>query len=59
VPAYWLLERIPSTRDAARRLGLVRLPAMVRALVAAVENPPAGVRVLEVPDIRAAASSGS
>jgi hypothetical protein len=32
---------------------------MVRALVAAVENPPAGVRVLEVPDIRAAASSGS
>jgi uncharacterized protein YbjT (DUF2867 family) len=59
VPVYWLLERIPSTRDAARRLGLVRLPAMVRALVAAVENPPAGVRVLEVPDIRAAASSDS
>ena len=58
VPVYWLLERIPSTSEAARRLGLVRLPAMVRAPVAAVENPPAGVRVLEVPDIRAAARSG-
>jgi uncharacterized protein YbjT (DUF2867 family) len=57
LPAYWLLERLPATRESARRLGLVSLPQMVRALIFAVENPPAsGARVLEVPDIRREAS---
>jgi len=53
IPIYWIAEKIPSTRDSARRLGLVTLPQMVNALVAAVESPPLGVRVLEAPQIRA------
>ena len=56
-PAYWLLERLPPTREGARRLGLVTLPQMVIALVAAVEAPPRGTRIVEVPGIRAASLS--
>ena len=52
VPAYFVFERLPGTRDAARRIGLVTLPEMVAALVHAVENPPDGVRIVEVPGIR-------
>jgi uncharacterized protein YbjT (DUF2867 family) len=52
VPVYWAMERIPATRDAARRLGLVTLPQMTAALVAAVENPARGTRIVEVPEIR-------
>jgi uncharacterized protein YbjT (DUF2867 family) len=52
LPIYWLMERLPSTRDSARRLGLVRLPQMVEALVHAVENPPPLSRIVEVPEIR-------
>ena len=53
-PMYWMLARIPSTRQAAERLGLVTIDAMIDALVAAVENPPQGIRVVEVPEIRRA-----
>jgi uncharacterized protein YbjT (DUF2867 family) len=52
LPIYWICEQIPSTRDGARRLGLVRLDQIVRTLVSAVENPPAGMRIVEVPQIR-------
>jgi uncharacterized protein YbjT (DUF2867 family) len=52
VPMYWLLECLPKTRGTARRLGLVTLDQMVRALRGAVENPCRGVRVVEVPEIR-------
>ena len=52
VPVYWLFERLPGTREGARRIGLVTLPQMVAALLRAVENPPDGVRIVEVPDIR-------
>jgi uncharacterized protein YbjT (DUF2867 family) len=55
LPAYWLLERLPSTRETATRLGLVTLEQLVSALVSAVERPPQGLRVLNVPDIRASA----
>jgi uncharacterized protein YbjT (DUF2867 family) len=51
-PVYWLMEKIPSTRDSARRLGLVTLEQMVGALVRAVENPAPGIRIFEVPEIR-------
>jgi uncharacterized protein YbjT (DUF2867 family) len=55
LPAYAVAERLARTRDTARRLGLVALRQMVRALAAAVENPPTeGMRVLDVPTIRAA-----
>jgi uncharacterized protein YbjT (DUF2867 family) len=54
-PFYWLAERLPASRETARRLGLVTLAQMVAALVAAVEDPPpSGARVVEVPQIRAA-----
>jgi uncharacterized protein YbjT (DUF2867 family) len=53
VPAYWLLERISSTREAAQRLGLVTLEQMLQALTDAVESRSTGVRVLGVPEIRA------
>ena len=53
VPVYWLLERLPSTRATALRLGLVRREQMVAALVDAVEAPGPGVRVIEVPAIKA------
>ena len=53
VPAYWLLERIPATRESAQRLGLVTLEQMLQALIDGVESPATGVRVLGVPEIRA------
>jgi len=52
LPFYWAMERVPSTRDTARRLGLVTLPQMVKAIVHAIENPPERSRVIEVPQIR-------
>jgi uncharacterized protein YbjT (DUF2867 family) len=56
LPMYWLCERLPATRAGARRLGLVTWRQMIAALVAAVESPPQGERVVEVPEIRAAAA---
>jgi hypothetical protein len=56
MPAYAVLRRIPSTREGAERLGLVTRRAMVAALARAVEEPPpAGIRLVEVPEIRRAA----
>jgi uncharacterized protein YbjT (DUF2867 family) len=52
LPMYWLCERIPATREGARRLGLVTLDEMVRTLVSAIENPSVGARFIEVPQIR-------
>jgi len=49
-----LAERIPSKREAARRLGLVTIAQMVNALIHAVENPAKGVEVVEVPKVRTA-----
>ena len=52
LPVYAVLEALPSTRDTARRLGLVTLPQIVATLVDAVEHPPAVERLVEVPEIR-------
>src|SRR6202011_3990886 len=54
LPIYKITELLPSTRESAQRLGLVTIKQMVRALVAAVENPPAqgAVRIVEVPALR-------
>ena len=52
LPAYRVLEFLPGTRDAARRLGLVSVGQMVAAIVRAVESPPSGVRLWGVPEIR-------
>lgn len=52
-PFYWLAERLPATRESALRLGLVSLKQMIAALVIAVENPVPGIRIVNVPEIRA------
>jgi len=52
LPAYWICRLLPWTRAGAKRLGLVKLKHMVGALVHAVENPPDGIRVIEVPEIK-------
>jgi uncharacterized protein YbjT (DUF2867 family) len=57
LPVYWILERIPSKRETARRLGLVTDKEMRGALLSSIENPPEGIRILSVPEIKAAAQS--
>ena len=52
VPAYWICELLPSTRESARRLGLVTLDQMLAALIRAAETPASGIRIIEVPEIR-------
>jgi len=52
IPIYALFEKLPGTRDSARRLGLVTIDQMVAALAWAVENPAAGNRIISVPEIR-------
>jgi uncharacterized protein YbjT (DUF2867 family) len=54
-PFYALAARSATHRDTAARLGLVTLPEMTAALLEAVENPPEGQRIVDVPGIRAAA----
>jgi len=58
LPIYWLLERLPGTRESATRLGLVTLQQMGGAIVYAIENPPARTRIVEVPEIRGAGWAG-
>jgi hypothetical protein len=46
-----VLETIPSTRESAIRLGLVKRAQMVGALAQAVKTGASGVRVLETAEI--------
>ena len=57
LPFYKVAELIPRTRDGARRLGLVSIQQMIRALVRAVDQPGEGIRVLNVSDIKKLAAS--
>jgi uncharacterized protein YbjT (DUF2867 family) len=52
VPIYWLLERLPSTRETARRLGLVTIEQMIHALATAVETPARDVTIMGVQEIK-------
>jgi uncharacterized protein YbjT (DUF2867 family) len=52
IPIYKLGELLPPTREGAQRLGLVTLEQMVTALLAAVENPAHGIKIVSVPEIR-------
>src|SRR5579859_6470270 len=54
LPFYGVPWLFPSSRESARRLGLLLLPTMVRALVRSVESDRPGVEVLDVPALRAA-----
>ena len=58
-PIYWALGVLPQTRDSAGRLGLVTLAQMVETMALAVEHPPSGIRVLEVPQIRGVSLDGN
>jgi hypothetical protein len=53
LPFYGVAWLIPGSREPARRLGLIRRPTMIRALVRAVESERPGVEVLDVPALRA------
>ena len=55
-PVYWIMEALPSTREGARRLGLLNAEEMIATLVNAIEEPARGVRVWEVPEIRTIAA---
>jgi uncharacterized protein YbjT (DUF2867 family) len=52
LPVYRLLQAIPSTRESAFRLGLVTHREMVGALRCAVKDPAAGVKIVDVREIR-------
>lgn len=52
IPMYWVFHALPSTRDGAKRLGLVTLPQMLNSLVWSVETAGSESRTLNVVDIR-------
>ena len=52
LPLYWVLERLPNTKESATRLGLVTIAEMLNTLVWASENPPIELRIIDVPRIR-------
>jgi uncharacterized protein YbjT (DUF2867 family) len=56
LPVYAVLRRLPATRVSAERLGFVTLAEMVAALVRAIEEPAHGVRIVDVPAIKRAAT---
>ncbi len=52
LPFYWLASLSSSSRDTAKRLGLVKHRDMVRALFHAVETPAIGTEIFDVSRIR-------
>jgi len=52
IPIYKVLEKIPSTKESAKKLGLVTLEQMVQTLIYSVEDPANGIRIIEVPEIQ-------
>jgi uncharacterized protein YbjT (DUF2867 family) len=56
LPLYWIWGAFPAHRDTAARLYPVKLGHVVRAIADAVDAAPNGVRVIEAPELRAAAT---
>ena len=52
IPFYAIGRKLTMTREAANRLGLVTRQQMIESLVRAVENPPEGIRIIEVSEIQ-------
>jgi uncharacterized protein YbjT (DUF2867 family) len=52
LPVYKVMELFPSSRESARRLGLVTIAQMTSALINAIETDHDGVRIFDVPHIR-------
>src|SRR5205085_7428882 len=57
LPVYWLLKRLPNTKESAERLGLVTIDQMLSAIIWATENPPSGVQILDVPKFASSAGA--
>jgi uncharacterized protein YbjT (DUF2867 family) len=57
VPVYALARTIPAMREGASRLCLVTHAQMLGALVAAVEHPPVGMRIVGAPEIASGAAA--
>jgi uncharacterized protein YbjT (DUF2867 family) len=55
-PIYKMLECLPATAASARHLGLVTIEQMIAALMGTIEPPADGVRIIDVPGIRALGS---
>jgi nucleoside-diphosphate-sugar epimerase len=52
IPFYKLMELLPMTNNAAKRLALVNIKHMVNALIFAVENPANGIRMIRANQIK-------
>ena len=52
LPVYWILEKLPNTKESAERLGLITINQILNALIWSVENRPSGVQIVDVPRIR-------
>ena len=52
LPFFWIAERLPMMREAAKRLGFVTIQQMLNTLIWAVEKPAEGIRTIDVPRIR-------
>ena len=59
LPLYAVARLFPSKRATVDRIGLVTQRAMLNALVCAVEAPADTLRIVEVPEIRAAVPAAS
>lgn len=53
IPFYELFKILPSTRETAIRLGLVKIDQMIKCITYAVRNLPESVRIYDVKDISA------
>jgi uncharacterized protein YbjT (DUF2867 family) len=53
LPMFWICALIPPMRAGTLRLKPVTLKQTILALVQSVENPPAGIRIIEAPEMRA------
>lgn len=52
LPFYKIAELIPMTKEAAIRLGLVKINHIINCLVYSVINPAADIRIFDVKDIK-------
>jgi uncharacterized protein YbjT (DUF2867 family) len=52
IPFYKIFENLSSTKETAKRLGLVSIKQMVQTLLYAVENPATDFRIIDVPEIK-------
>jgi len=55
LPAWGLVQLLPGMRRLTERFGFVTLEEMTASMLHAIEDPPRGVRVVEVPEIRSGA----